>query len=250
MNNSKENEIQTATIFRTWVELAESLTDSDRGKFYHAICRYALFGEEPELNGVMNAYFALIRPTIDKSNRRKIAQQISRRKREENSQKASQRNPQTDLQTAPQNNPQPGLQTDLQTTPQSNPHPCLQTDLQTAPQSNPQNVPSRARKTGTGTGKGTGKEKVKKEMISFSTMLPEHLQTPEFIKKWTEWEQYRRSKRKPISPAAAALQIKLLSNYDEATAIQIIDFSIASDYQGLFPPKNRPVKPQKDYSSI
>lgn len=234
MTNSNENEIQTATIFRTWVELAESLTDSDRGKFYHAICRYALFGEEPELNGVMNAYFALIRPTIDKSNRRKIAQQISRRKREENSQKASQSNPQTDLQAVPQNNQQPGLKT----------------DLQTAPQNNPQTVPSRAQKTGTGTGKGTEKEKVKKEMLSFSTMLPEHLQTPEFIKKWTEWEQYRRSKRKPISPAAAALQIKLLSNYDEATAIQIIDFSIASDYQGLFPPKNRPVKPQKDYSSI
>ena len=232
MTNSNENEIQTATIFRTWVELAESLTDSDRGKFYHAICRYALFGEEPQLNGVMNAYFALIRPTIDKSNRRKIAQQISRRKREENSQKASQSNPQTGLQTAPQNNPQPGLQT----------------DLQTAPQNNPQTVPSRAQKTGTG--KGTEKEKVKKEMLSFSTMLPEKLQTPKFIKKWTEWEQYRRSKRKPISPAAAALQIKLLSNYDEATAIQIIDFSIASDYQGLFPPKNRPVKPQKDYSSI
>lgn len=245
MTNSNENEIQTATIFRTWVELAESLTDSDRGKFYHAICRYALFGEEPELNGVMNAYFALIRPTIEKSNRRKIAQQISRRKREENSQKASRNNPQTDLQTVPQNNPHPCLQT----APQSNQQPGLQTDLQTAPQSNPQNVPSRARKTGTGT--GTGKEKVKKEMISFSTMLPEKLQTPKFIKKWTEWEQYRRSKRKPISPAAAALQIKLLSNYDEATAIQIIDFSIASDYQGLFPPKNRPIKPQKrDYNSI
>lgn len=232
MTNSNENEIQTATIFRTWVELAESLTDSDRGKFYHAICRYALFGEEPQLNGVMNAYFALIRPTIEKSNRRKIAQQLSRRKREENSQNASQSNPQTNLQTAPQNNLQPGLQT----------------ALQTVPQSNPQNVPSRAQKTGTG--KGTEKEKVKKEMLSFSTMLPEKLQTPKFIKKWTEWEQYRRSKRKPISPAAAALQIKLLSNYDETTAIQIIDFSIASDYQGLFPPKNRPVKPQKDYSSI
>lgn len=232
MTNSNENEIQTATIFRTWVELAESLTDSDRGKFYHAICRYALFGESPKLNGVMNAYFALIRPTIEKSNRRKIAQQLSRRKREENSQNASQSNPQTGLQTATQNNLQPGLQT----------------ALQTAPQNNPQTVPSRAQKTGTG--KGTEKEKVKKEMLSFSTMLPEKLQTPKFIKKWTEWEQYRRSKRKPISPAAAALQIKLLSNYDEATAIQIIDFSIASDYQGLFPPKNRPVKPQKDYSSI
>lgn len=232
MTNSNENEIQTATIFRTWVELAESLTDSDRGKFYHAICRYALFGESPKLNGVMNAYFALIRPTIEKSNRRKIAQQLSRRKREENSQNASQSNPQTGLQTAPQNNLQPGLQT----------------ALQTAPQNNPQTVPSRAQKTGTG--KGTEKEKVKKEMLSFSTMLPEKLQTQKFIKKWTEWEQYRRSKRKPISPAAAALQIKLLSNYDEMTAIQIIDFSIASDYQGLFPPKNRPVKPQKDYSSI
>lgn len=232
MTNSNENEIQTATIFRTWVELAESLTDSDRGKFYHAICRYALFGEEPQLNGVMNAYFALIRPTIEKSNRRKIAQQLSRRKREENSQNASQSNPQTGLQTAPQNNLQPGLQT----------------ALQTAPQSNPQTVPSRAQKTGKGT--GTEKEKVKKESISFSTMLPEKLQTPKFIKKWTEWEQYRRSKRKPISPTAAALQIKLLSNYDETTAIQIIDFSIASDYQGLFPPKNRPVKPQRDYSSI
>ena len=140
MINSNENEIQTATIFRTWVELAESLTDSDRGKFYHAICRYALFGESPKLNGVMNAYFALIRPTIEKSNRRKIAQQLSRRKREENSQNASQSNPQTGLQTAPQNNLQPGLQT----------------ALQTAPQNIPQTVPSRALMTGTG--KGTENE--------------------------------------------------------------------------------------------
>lgn len=80
-----EELIQTATIFRTWVEIAATLgSDSDRGKFYDAICRYALFGEEPNLDPLLNSFFILIRPSVDKSQKRKNAQQAGLRNRQKN----------------------------------------------------------------------------------------------------------------------------------------------------------------------
>jgi uncharacterized protein YdaU (DUF1376 family) len=51
---------------------------------------------------------------------------------------------------------------------------------------------------------------------------------------WKEWVDYRKSKRKPISQAAAKKQFKLLSNYAFDLQKQIIDQSIQNDYQGLF----------------
>ena len=71
-----ETEIQTVTIFRTWVEISATFrTDADRGKFYQAICEYSLFGKTPELPAELAPFFTLLKPTIDKSNKRKSAQQ-------------------------------------------------------------------------------------------------------------------------------------------------------------------------------
>ena len=46
------------------------LSASQQGKIYTAICRYALYGEEPELKGASSAVFKLIKPQIDANNRR------------------------------------------------------------------------------------------------------------------------------------------------------------------------------------
>ena len=46
------------------------LSAAQQGKIYTAICRYALYGEEPELRGASSAVFKLIKPQIDANNRR------------------------------------------------------------------------------------------------------------------------------------------------------------------------------------
>ena len=100
---------ETVTIFRTWVEIAEALkTDAERGRLYHAICRYSLYGEPPKLEGLLGTFFTLMQPSIDKSNRRKDAQSKSVQRRLQN-------NLQNGLQGALPDNSQTGLQNGLQT---------------------------------------------------------------------------------------------------------------------------------------
>ena len=68
-----ENAVKSCTIFESWAVVAETLSNEQKGQFYHAIIRYALYGEEPKLEPPLNAFFALIQPVIDKSNNRKVA---------------------------------------------------------------------------------------------------------------------------------------------------------------------------------
>ena len=119
------SDYETVTIFRTWVEIAEALkTDAERGRLYHAICRYSLYGEPPKLEGLLGTYFTLMQPSIDKSNKRRTAQR-----------KGAQKQPQPGSQN--------GLQNGLQNEPQNG--------LQNEPQPGSQNVTTRARKTETET---------------------------------------------------------------------------------------------------
>ena len=222
------SELQTVTIFRTWVELASTLKgDAERGRLYHAICLYSLCGIEPDLESDLKPFFNIMRPSIDKSNKKKIAQQKSMQNR---------------LHNAPQND----LQNDLHNAPQND----LQNDLHNAPQKGF----SRASKTGTETEKKGVTKVTPKEKVSFSIMLPDHLQCSDVDQKWKEWEAYRRKKGKPISELAARQQMKMLQDLSREEAIAAIDNSIANDYQGLFPPKKAGQKifthPKKDYSQI
>lgn len=66
--------------------------------------------------------------------------------------------------------------------------------------------------------------------------LPASLNCREFLDKWQEWLDYRKSVKKKVSALAAKKQINFLSQYDLATALSVIDQSIANDWQGLFPP--------------
>ena len=63
----------SVTIYDSWVKVADTLKDAQKGQFYTAIAHYALYGEEPKLKSPLDAYFALIRASIDTSNARKQA---------------------------------------------------------------------------------------------------------------------------------------------------------------------------------
>lgn len=59
---------------------------------------------------------------------------------------------------------------------------------------------------------------------------------------WSEWAEYRRMKKKPISEAARRKQWKLLALYGHEEQQRIIDHSISNDYQGLFPARQQTKK--------
>ena len=59
------------------------------------------------------------------------------------------------------------------------------------------------------------------------------------INAWSEWIEFRKSKRKPVSKIAANKQFKMLLKYDLKTQQEIINNSITSDYQGLFEPRGK-----------
>jgi hypothetical protein len=54
---------------------------------------------------------------------------------------------------------------------------------------------------------------------------------------WQEWCEFRSAKRKPVSETAARKQLKMLCRYPMPVQRQIVEHSIANDYQGLFEPK-------------
>ena len=51
---------------------------------------------------------------------------------------------------------------------------------------------------------------------------------------WNEWVDYRKSKKKSVSQAAAKKQFKFLSDYSLSEQQSVINQSISNDYQGLF----------------
>lgn len=58
------------TFYRSYYEAIKKLPKKEQGPALMGVCAYALYEEEPELRGVAEAVFTLIRPTLD-SGRRK-----------------------------------------------------------------------------------------------------------------------------------------------------------------------------------
>lgn len=67
-----------------------------------------------------------------------------------------------------------------------------------------------------------------------------------FSSAWTEWMDYRRSKRKPVSIAAARKQLETLAAVSEAEAVAAINKAISSDWQGIFLDKRRKTTSDKN----
>ncbi len=75
----------------------------------------------------------------------------------------------------------------------------------------------------------------KQEPLTKSILIPVGINASA----WTEWVDYRKTKKKTVSQAAATKQFKLLSTYSLADQQKIIDNSISNDYQGLFELKGK-----------
>lgn len=100
-------------------------------------------------------------------------------------------------------------------------------------------------KTGHGTSKepGRNKEGTKKAFDAGSIVLPEWLDRAH----WLRWVADRKQRNKRITEEAAKLQLGKLADYraEGHEPKDVIEHSIASGYQGLFPPRRTaaPAKP-------
>lgn len=69
---SNENERNESFIFyASFDEALSELDDAQYGKMMRAINKYAIYGTEPELTGVLKAMFILIKPQLDANMRRR-----------------------------------------------------------------------------------------------------------------------------------------------------------------------------------
>lgn len=68
--------------------------------------------------------------------------------------------------------------------------------------------------------------------------IPVSLNTPDFVDAWESWIEYRKEKKLPVTDRALKSQLRILdrtNNGDPSLAALAIDYSIANDWQGLFP---------------
>ncbi len=59
-----------------------------------------------------------------------------------------------------------------------------------------------------------------------------------FKNAWNDWIKHRKQKGKKLTPLSIEKQLKLLSTFNEESAIKMVNMAITSNWQGIFPPKN------------
>ena len=85
---------------------------------------------------------------------------------------------------------------------------------------------------------------VKPEQKPATVPIPPAINTPAFRKAWADWIADRRARKiKKYSEDGARRQLAHLAAMGEDAAIRAIEFSIANQYQGIFPPKDADAKP-------
>ena len=73
--------------------------------------------------------------------------------------------------------------------------------------------------------------------------IPKKLKTPEFLKAWEDWVQYRKDTRHKMTQITKQMQLKKLSQFSPEKAIGVIEKSIEKGWQGLFPERSENGKP-------
>lgn len=68
--------------------------------------------------------------------------------------------------------------------------------------------------------------------------LPESLRTPEFQTAFAEWLAFKRERGEKYKPTGLRKLISTLEKWGPEVAIERINFSISSNYAGIFPPKS------------
>lgn len=67
--------------------------------------------------------------------------------------------------------------------------------------------------------------------------IPDHLDTPEFLKTWSDFQEHRRQIKKKMTDLAKDRMLKKLGRYPVEIAINMLDTSIENGWQGVFEPK-------------
>ena len=99
------------------------------------------------------------------------------------------------------------------------------------------------------------KDKVKekdKDKVKEKVIMP--FSSDEFIKWWGYWREYKSKEHKfkyasHVSEQAALKKLSELSNGDEASALKIIEQSIAEGWKGFFEVKQQPSTDMQDYKT-
>lgn len=82
--------------------------------------------------------------------------------------------------------------------------------------------------------RGKGEEgRVKDEGGSSEVVIPERLNTPEFIALWAEFAKHRLEIKHPLTPTAAQRMLKSLIPYGPSEASRKIERSIANGWRGV-----------------
>lgn len=68
-------------------------------------------------------------------------------------------------------------------------------------------------------------------------VIPESLRVPVFLNAWKEWERYHVERRTKTTAVADVKQLAKCERWGPAAAAVNIDFSITSNWQGIFPAK-------------
>lgn len=82
---------------------------------------------------------------------------------------------------------------------------------------------------------------------NFDELVPSELRTDKFLDSWKVWLEYRRERKRAITPTSAKQQLRDLTSWGEAKAIEAIRTAIRCGWQGLFEPQaaaNTPAPPK------
>lgn len=93
--------------------------------------------------------------------------------------------------------------------------------------------------------KQEGKSINESEMNEFDGFAKHLSENPAFAIAWSDWVEYRKAKRKPMSGHASNRLKKTLNKHTVQECIEAIDTAIQSDWSGLFP-KTRSMSKQSE----
>ena len=197
----------TRVYFPFFGSFAEALDNLDDDKteleLYRAITHYGLYGKEPELSGVANAFWALLKPVLEKS-----------RKYFENGAKGG----------APKGNKNNRYH--------NKNYNQSTTEIQ-ADKDKDMDMDNEEKKK-----KKKSADKPRGKADAFSIPTDDILKEP-----FEEWLAYKKEKGQPYKPqgARAALErLRNLSGNDPKTAQEIVEQSMGNNWAGLFALKDEP----------
>jgi len=86
-------------------------------------------------------------------------------------------------------------------------------------------------------------EKNKNKSAPAPVVIPDCLNTPAFTAAWNDFTEHRKEIKSPMTPRAAAMQLKTLAAYVPDVAVAMIEQTITNGWKGVFELKQNGSKP-------